>query len=71
MAEKLFKSTALISSMTFLSRVAGLARDILCAIFFGAGLGYDAFLVAFRIPNLMRAFICRRCVLSSVCSFIN
>lgn len=55
MKERLIKSTALIGSMTTLSRVAGLIRDILCAQFFGASIGYDAFLVAFRIPNLFRA----------------
>ena len=32
----------------------GLIRDQVFAIFFGAGLYYDAFLTAFRIPNLLR-----------------
>ena len=36
------------------SRVLGLVRDQVFAIFFGAGLYYDAFLTAFRIPNLLR-----------------
>jgi len=36
------------------SRVLGLARDQVFAAFFGAGLQYDAFLTAFRIPNLLR-----------------
>lgn len=40
--------------MTFLSRVTGFIRDTLLAIFFGAGLAMDAFVVAFRIPNLLR-----------------
>lgn len=40
--------------MTFLSRILGFVRDIVAAYLFGAGPGYDAFVVAFRIPNLMR-----------------
>ena len=40
--------------MTLLSRITGLARDTLLAILFGAGPAMDAFIVAFRIPNLLR-----------------
>lgn len=40
--------------MTLLSRITGLAREILLASSFGAGLAFDAFVVAFRIPNLLR-----------------
>jgi putative peptidoglycan lipid II flippase len=40
--------------MTLLSRVTGLAREILLANLFGAGIAFDAFVVAFRIPNLLR-----------------
>jgi putative peptidoglycan lipid II flippase len=40
--------------MTFLSRVTGLARDIAFSSWFGAGVVMDAFVVAFRIPNLLR-----------------
>jgi putative peptidoglycan lipid II flippase len=40
--------------MTLLSRITGLVREILLASFFGAGLAFDAFVVAFRIPNLLR-----------------
>jgi len=36
------------------SRVFGLVREQIFAAFFGAGLAYDAFTVAFRIPNLFR-----------------
>jgi len=36
------------------SRVLGLIRDQVFAALFGAGLQYDAFLTAFRIPNLLR-----------------
>jgi putative peptidoglycan lipid II flippase len=39
---------------TLASRVLGLARDQVLAAFFGAGNEMDAFVVAFRIPNLVR-----------------
>src|SRR5690625_3572006 len=51
---KIFRSAALISGFTFLSRITGLVRDILIARSFGAGGFTDAFWVAFRIPNLLR-----------------
>ncbi len=38
----------------FLSRILGLVREQVFAYFFGAGMATDAFLVAFRIPNLLR-----------------
>ena len=50
----LFKSTAIVAVMTFLSRILGLARDIIFATFFGVDGGTDAFFVAFKIPNFMR-----------------
>ena len=36
------------------SRILGLVREQVFAILFGAGLEYDAFVTAFRIPNLLR-----------------
>ncbi len=50
----MFKSTLTVGGMTMLSRVLGLARDIILARLFGAGMGADAFFVAFRIPNFLR-----------------
>lgn len=41
-------------SMTMVSRVLGLVRDIMLARLFGAGAGADAFFVAFKIPNFLR-----------------
>ena len=52
----LMQSTAVVGSMTMLSRVLGLLRDIVYARFFGAGLVMDAFFVAFKIPNIFRRF---------------
>ena len=54
MSKKLLKSTATVSGMTLLSRILGFARDVVIARAFGAGLGTDAFFVAFKIPNFMR-----------------
>ncbi len=53
---KLALKTSVVSGMTFLSRILGLVRDIVFARFFGAGLLMDAFLVAQRIPNMLRRF---------------
>ena len=50
----LFKSASTVSVLTLLSRVAGLARELLVASLFGASAMTDAFNVAFRIPNLFR-----------------
>lgn len=50
----LLRAAATISSLTLLSRISGLIRDILIARTFGAGSLTDAFWVAFRIPNLLR-----------------
>jgi len=53
---KLALKTSVVSGMTLLSRILGLVRDIVFARFFGAGLLMDAFLVAQRIPNMLRRF---------------
>ncbi|GAB5452681.1 MAG: murein biosynthesis integral membrane protein MurJ [Halioglobus sp.] len=50
----LLRSSALVGSMTMLSRVLGLLRDIAIAAAFGAGSASDAFFVAFKIPNFLR-----------------
>ena len=41
-------------SMTMVSRVFGLLRDMVINAVFGANAATDAFWVAFRIPNFMR-----------------
>ena len=50
----LLRSTAVVSSMTMLSRIFGLVRDMVFTRVFGAGAGTDAFLIAFKIPNFLR-----------------
>jgi len=44
----------LIAACTLLSRVLGLARDMLMAAVLGAGPVMDAFVLAFTVPNLFR-----------------
>src|SRR4051812_26832556 len=48
------RRAGLVGAATFLSRVLGLLREQVMAIWFGAGFATDAFNVAFRIPNLLR-----------------
>ena len=50
----LIKSTGTFSFFTIISRILGYIRDILIAIFLGAGPFADVFFVAFRIPNTFR-----------------
>ena len=48
------RSTIKMAVATFLSRILGLVREQVMAAYFGASGMTDAFLVAFRIPNLLR-----------------
>ncbi len=50
------RAAGLVSAATSVSRVLGLAREMVFAALFGASAGpaADAFTVAFRIPNLLR-----------------
>lgn len=50
----LIRSLFSFSSMTLISRVLGFVRDVVFARWFGAGPAMDAFVFAFRIPNLLR-----------------
>lgn len=54
MSKNLFRSTSVVASMTFISRIFGFVRDMVTAQLFGAAGAFDAFSVAFRIPNFMR-----------------
>ncbi len=50
----LLRAASTISLFTLASRITGLLRDVVVASMFGAGASFDAFNVAFRIPNLLR-----------------
>lgn len=49
-----FRSAGVVSFAVFLSRITGLVREMVMARLFGASMVYDAFVLAFRIPNLTR-----------------
>lgn len=48
------KSAGIVSIAVMFSRVLGLVREQVFAYYFGAGFLYDAYVVAFRIPNVLR-----------------
>jgi len=48
------RSAGLTGAATLASRILGLVRDQVLAALFGAGTEMDAFIVAFRIPNIVR-----------------
>jgi putative peptidoglycan lipid II flippase len=52
--DRLARGARRLSSLTMLSRLLGLVREQVFAITLGAGAYSDAFLAAFRIPNLLR-----------------
>lgn len=54
MKKGLLRSITTFGSLTLVSRVLGLARDIIVGATFGSGAATDAFFVAFKIPNFMR-----------------
>ena len=48
------RSAGIVSIAVMFSRVLGLIREQIFAYYFGAGFLYDAYVVAFRIPNVLR-----------------
>ncbi len=52
----LMRSAMTVGGMTLLSRILGFVRDVLMAALLGAGAVAEAFVVAFRLPNLFRRF---------------
>jgi putative peptidoglycan lipid II flippase len=59
MSEKsqVIKAAGVVGAATLLSRMLGYIRDAVIAWYFGAGLNSDAFIAAFRIPNLLRKLL--------------
>ncbi len=53
-SEPIARAAGLAGAATLTSRILGLVREQVLAALFGAGDQMDAFLVAFRIPNLLR-----------------
>src|SRR3954468_9658598 len=48
------RSAGIVSIAVMFSRVFGLLREMVFSYYFGAGFLYDAYVVAFRIPNVLR-----------------
>jgi putative peptidoglycan lipid II flippase len=51
------RSTAIFAVWTGVSRVAGLAREILAAAIFGTQGSIAAFVIAFQVPNFLRSLV--------------
>ena len=51
----LLRSVATVGGYTLISRVLGFVREMLTAVFLGAGPTADAFFVALRLPNMFRS----------------
>jgi putative peptidoglycan lipid II flippase len=56
-SRRIARSTAVFSAATAVSRVLGLAREMVSAYFFGVSGLINAFTVAIQIPNLVRALV--------------
>ena len=56
-ARGLGRSTAIFAVWTGVSRIAGLAREILAAAIFGTRGSINAFVIAFQVPNLLRSLV--------------
>ncbi len=56
-SDHFFRHVALVSTVTGVSRILGLVRDMACAALFGGGAVWDAFSFAFKIPNLFRRLL--------------
>src|SRR6266511_677327 len=54
-AGRLARSTAFFSIATGVSRIAGLAREIVAASYFGVKGPMSAFTIAFQVPHLIRS----------------
>lgn len=50
----LLRALAAVSSLTLVSRILAFVRDVLIASLFGAGMVNDAYVLATRLPNLLR-----------------
>src|SRR3954462_7087185 len=48
------RATGVVGLAVLSSRILGLVREMVFAGLFGAGKNLDAFLMAFRVPNLLR-----------------
>jgi len=55
--KRLARDVMLMAVATAISRLLGLVRDVAIADTFGAGVAYDAFLIAFFVPHFLRQLL--------------
>ena len=55
--KKMVRSAGMFGGVTMVSRVLGLVRDVLSASLFGTSTFWDAFVIAFTIPNMFRMLL--------------
>ena len=53
----LARSAGIIGGLTSISRILGFVRDLVIASAFGTGVSAEAFVVSFKIPNLLRDLV--------------
>jgi putative peptidoglycan lipid II flippase len=63
---RIARSTSTISLATAASRILGFVRDVLIAQLFGIGMQAQAFVVAFRLPNLLRDLVGEGAITSAI-----
>jgi putative peptidoglycan lipid II flippase len=51
------KAAGKVGFYTFISRILGFLRDMVMAFYFGSGMISDAFIAAFRLPNMFRKLL--------------
>ena len=54
---RVVKAAGVVGAATLVSRILGFIRDAVIAWYFGAGYSSDAFIAAFRVPNLLRRLV--------------
>jgi putative peptidoglycan lipid II flippase len=62
---RIARSTGVLAAATGVSRILGFVRDMLLARLFGTGAQAEAFVVAFRLPNLLRDLVAEGAVTSA------
>lgn len=67
MSKRLLKSSIVVSSMTLLSRVLGLVRDVVIAHLIGAKRRSGRLLFANRIPNFLRRLFAEGAFFTGFC----
>ena len=70
MQVKLTKSVITVGSWTLLSRILGMVREILLSTFIGAGPLLDAFVAAFRLPNILYVFLQKVLLIQRLCHYL-